>query len=377
MTMITDAVRLQAGEVLIKFSKSSGIPIFNSSSYISAIPLSFELYGGGAANLAILGHLKKERPDLILLIGARTGMYLGGRSGAIIPAEDCKLIHVDTDGAEIGRTLTVDVGVISDAAEFLVALNKEVGAGFSSSINTGWVREALSIKNFPSPYESQPEKQPSGLLHPYHAIKHIFSSIQPGSIVIIDGGEAGVWAGDLARLSGPSAIISATGYLGFLGNGFGYALGAAIAAPDRKIISIQGDGSAGFHLMELDTYKRFDLDITTIIVNNACWGMSRNGQDLIYGTKNPARLISSLSPDAKYEAVGLALGNEAVRLEEIADIKPAVERLQSQRGPNCINLIVDAKPTHPFTSNSVSVTEDPNMIVVPYYDNIVRPHYKA
>lgn len=361
----------------MEFSNLSGIPIFYSK-FVSAIPPSFELYGGAAGNLALLQPLQKKRPDLVMLLGARTGMFLGGQSGAIIPADHCKLVQVDIDASEIGRALPVDLGVVSETAQFISSLTQMIsGPKFSGSIDSEWVNDILSLKSLPSPHEPEPEKQASGLLHPYHALKHIFSAAEPGSIVVTDGGEAGAWAGSLAPLCKPSAILSATGYLGFLGTGFGYSLGAAVAAPDRQVISIQGDGSAGFHLMELDTYKRFNLNITTVIVNNSCWAMSRNGQDIIYGTQNPARLASSLNEDTSYEGVGHALGNAAARLDQIDDIKPTMQRLQSQSGPGCINLNVDAKPTHPFTSNVISMTDDPDVIVVPYYSNIPKPHYNV
>ena len=111
--------------------------------------------------------------------------------------------------------------------------------------------------------------------------RDLVSGIEPGSIIALDGGEASVWVGDLASSCQPYTVITATGYLGFRGAGFEYTLGCAIAAPDGKIVNIQGDSSAGFHVMELDTYKRFDLNIMTVIVNNSSWGMSSNRQDLV------------------------------------------------------------------------------------------------
>ncbi|GAB1215802.1 hypothetical protein ATERTT37_004999 [Aspergillus terreus] len=331
---------------------------------------------GGAGMLGLLRVVGKEAPDLILLLGARTGMYLAGRSGAIIPQKNCTLIHVDVDGAEIGRTLPVELGVISAVDQFVAALNRQFSTGFNGAVDANWVQDALSLRNLPSNFEKDPDSHAHGGLHPYHTVKQVFSAIEPGSIVVLDGGEAGAWAGDLVHLCSPSAILKSTGNLGFLGNGFGYALGAAIAAPDRKVVNLHGDGSAGFHFMELDTYKRFNLNIMTIVVNNYCWGMSSNGQELVYGTKNPARPASSLSRVAEYETVGEGLGNASARVDTISAVQETVKRLQKVDGPSCINLIVDSKPIHPVTTLMVGQTEDPDMVVVPYYDNVPRPYYK-
>src|ERR1700712_5158384 len=127
-------------------------------------------------------------------------------------------------------------------------------------------------------------------MHPYHAINALYETTKAHHpIVITDGGECGVWAQDLMESAEPSHSLAATGYLGFLGNGFGYSLGAAVAYPDKLVINIQGDGSAGFHIAELDTYARHQLNILTVVVNNYKWGMSIAGQDIMYGEEVPAR----------------------------------------------------------------------------------------
>jgi thiamine pyrophosphate-dependent acetolactate synthase large subunit-like protein len=303
-------------------------------------------------------------------------MFLGGRSGAIIPDQDCKLIQVECDGSEIGRSLPIDLGIVSDVEAFLSAVNERLNSRHIKNIDKSWVQSVLGLASMESPYEKEPEVTSPGRLHPYHAVKNLVSGIEPGSIVILDGGEASAWVGDLASRCQPHTVMTATGYLGFLGNGFGYSLGCAVAAPDRKVVNIQGDGSAGFHLMELDTYKRFNLNIMTVVVNNSSWGMSSNGQDLVYGTDHPARPISALSSATEYDVVAKGLQNTATRVSRIAEIRNTVARFQAQPGPSCINLIVDRKPVHPITTGMVGLTDNPNLVVVPYYDNIPRAFYK-
>ncbi|VUC21090.1 unnamed protein product [Clonostachys rosea] len=367
------ATSVSARDELAKFSKAYHVPVFDTLKYsVSTIPTDSPFFGGPAEKLAYLSILGKQRPDLVLLLGARTGMFLGGRAGGTIPP-DCKLIHVDVDGGEIGRVLPVALGAVSDCGQFLAALNKN--STTPSHVDEEWVKDVLSIRHIPSPFEQAPPLQPSNRLHPYHALKTVFSSVEPGCIVILDGGEAGLWGSDTLAACSPSAVVKATGNLGFLGNGFGQALGAAVAVPDRKVVSIQGDGSAGFHLMDLDTYKRHGLNILTVVVNNYAWGMSINGQDMVYGGVESARPISSLSEGAEYNQVAKALGNGSAKLERIEDIPEAIRRLQGQAGPSAVNLIVDRSPTHPGTEAMVGDTKDPKKVVVPYYDNLPRIIY--
>lgn len=302
-------------------------------------------------------------------------MFMAGRSGAILPNEGCKYIQVDTDGGEIGRQLSVDVGIVSDVTQALVALNEEV-AKDPFKVSTEWTEVAINVKKAPSPHEKG-EKVIQGRLHPYFALKKLLSSLEPGAIISIDGGECGSWATDLTEISKPFMSLFSAGYLGMLGNGYGYSLGAAVAEPTRQVVNIQGDGSAGFHIAELDTYARHGLNILTVVVNNYVWGMSRHGQDILYGNHTSARPVSSLSPKTAYHTVAEGFGNVAARVDSLDDIETTVQRLSADKRPACIELLVADAPTHPTTMSMVSPTDDPNWIVIPYYDNIPRPFYKT
>lgn len=332
-------------------------------------PLSFKspVRGGPASLLATLPYQGKKRPDFVLLLGARTGFLMGGRGGAILPNENCKLVQVDIDGTEIGRSHPIDVGIISDAAQALAALSAEVEkAPFNGP--EGWLKEAVSLKESKSPFEDDPPEATDGRPHPHHAMKKFLSYLEPGAIIVTDGGECGLWYSDNFELGRPSLSMNSTGYLGFLGNGWGYALGTAIADPSRQVINLQGDGSAGFHIAELETYARFKLKILTVVFNNYVWGMSQAGQELIYGEKNPARPVSALSPSTEYDVVAKGFGCAGAKVSKLSEIEHAVKELTAA-GPSCLNLIISNRPIAPGTKAMVLPTDDPNVIVVPYYDN--------
>lgn len=340
-------------------------------------------YDAGAwSNLAALPFIGKPRPDMILLLGGRPGMLLAGQTGAILPPEGCTLIHVDTDGAEIGRFLHTDIGILADVLQTIRALNIELSRQESPlKAPPDWLALATSLQNLPSPAAQEPVLMPSGRLHPYHALKGVFSSLEPGAIVCLDGGECSVWAGDVIREARPHLMLGPLGYLAFLGTGFGYSLGAAIAEPTRQVVNLQGDGSAGFHFVELDTYARFNLNILTVVVNNYAWGMSLHGQELFYGDKHPARMVSRLSPSAEYHKVAAGFGNEAALVTRLEEIDTAVKSLSSayarKQRPACLNLIVDDAPIHMLTRLLMNSNPSPHQINIPYYQPIPRPYYKS
>ena len=198
-------------------------------------------------------------------------------------------------------------------------------------------------------------------------------------LTFTDGGEIASWAVMTSEFLRPKRIMFSPGYLGFLGNGWGYSLGASIAEPERLVINIQGDGSAGLHLAELDTYARHGAKVLTIVSNNHCWGMSQGGQEIIYGAVSAARPAAMLSKEMNFSTVARGLGCAAERVSAPGDIDAAVKSLAESTlsgKPGLLEVITSAHPVHPGTVAMVGNTEDQNVVVIPYYDDVPRPHYK-
>jgi thiamine pyrophosphate-dependent acetolactate synthase large subunit-like protein len=361
---------------LLNLAEATGTPIFHSQKYSPSLPFDHELRGGNASSLAIVRAIGKPQPDFVLLLGARTGFLLGGRSGALIPNSDCKIIQVDLDGGEIGKSHAVDLGIVSDSLEFISAILTSLKQeGTTLDRRTEWLEDIKAVKSLPSQYKNDETTRPDGRLHPYHAMSAIMTSLPPSSIIIMDGGESGVWSSSLTDLARPSTAIVATGYLGFLGNGWGYSLGAALACPDRLVVNIHGDGSAGFHIQELDTYARHGLNVLSVVFNNNFWGMSVAGQDLLYEKSDPARPVSSLSESCRYDIVAGGFNCASALATTIDEVEKAIKDLGAKGKPGLVNVLVSRSPVTEVTKSMVGKTEDKDWIVVPYYDNIPRARY--
>jgi len=97
--------------------------------------------------------------------------------------------------------------------------------------------------------------------------------------------------------------------------------------------------------------------------------MSIHGQQAVYG--NEAGIVSRLA-DTDYDVAARGLGAAGERVSRIEDVGPAIRRALGAGKPTCINLAVSGEVTHPITPLMVGYTEDPNTIVIPYYDNVPR-----
>jgi acetolactate synthase-1/2/3 large subunit len=353
-----------AAAVVLEFAERSGIPVFHHLPTFGAMPADHALNGWAASNLAVetaAGH----GPDVVMLLGARTGMFLGGRSGSVIPS-GTKLIQVDTDSSEIGRLLPFEVGLTADVAQTMTAI-------LAASPKTwpawsGWAGQVVAHQRAAKPWQHEPPLV-GGRLHPFHAVREVMRSLEPGTRLIVDGGETAGWVAASVHEAHPREVLGFGGYLGFLGVTFGLAIGVQVVHPDDRVVLVIGDGAFGFHPQELDTMVRHRLPIVVVVVNNACWGMSIHGQREVFGAEG--EIITTLT-DTDYHAVGAGFGAYGERVGKLEDIGPALGRALSSGLPSVVNLEVSAEVVHPSTPAMVGVTDDPGVTVVPYYDNIVR-----
>lgn len=351
------------GAELRAFVERTRIPAFNNNKAYGLLPGDHPLNGGGVSALAAVQAMAGAGPDVLLVLGARFGLFTGGRSGTIIP-RDARIVQVDVEGAEIGRLRDVELGIVADCREALAALDAAAAAEDWPERST-WVRQATAGRQAHEAAFAEAGAEIGGRLHPYHAARLVVEASGPDTIFVLDGGEAAAWAQFFMAPSSPGAVLT-HGYLGGLGIGPGFAIGAQRARPDARVVHVTGDGALGFHIQEFDTMVRHELPIVTAVLNNAVWGMSIHGQTAMYGSEGEA--ITRLS-DSPYERVAEAFGSYGERVSEASDVGPSMERAFGSGLPACINLDVDADVVHPVTTAMLGGA-DREEVVLPYYQNV-------
>jgi acetolactate synthase-1/2/3 large subunit len=358
------AVLSSCSEKLRKFAELTGIPVIASSKALGILPDNHPLYGGPAAALA-MASAAGFRPDTVLLLGARMGMFLGGAMGAIIPSE-AFLAQIEIDPEEIGRIRLSDLPVIADCTAALDALLARASEQPWKK-NESWPKQLRTWRpTLAANFEKEPIQTRPGVIHPYHAVKAVLDVLPPDIAIVTDGGETGNWVGDSVRSAGPGQFLRC-GYLGCLGVSSGFAMGAARANPGRPVVCFAGDGGVGFNIQEFDTMVRHKLPIVTIVLNNAEWGMSRNAQSLLYG-KNRETIVTLA--DTAYDVVARGFGAAGTRIDTYEKIGPAVLEALASNMPSCLNIIVDNKIMHPRTRAMVGDVSGADGIPIPYYANI-------
>lgn len=351
--------RYQASrEQIAAFLAETGIPVVSSTRALGLVDPASPNYAHTLDSLAVATASGVGGADVALLLGARNGLFMGGRSEAYLPST-CRRIHVHADAFEFAAVQTPEIASGADCGAFLEALTKV------------WCKPASEVKSWRNALAGMPAAiddmfepaTPSGKPHPYFAAKAVVEHSPKDAVFVLEGGENAFWAGYHVRSAVPGGV-QVFGQLGALGTGMGMALGAASVG--RQVVQITGDGALGFHLQEFDSYARHGLPVVTVILNNSVWGMSLHGQQILYG--DDYNCISRL-PDTAYEKVAEALGCYAERVDRIEDIAAAMARAFASGKPACINVTTAPEVMLPATQAMLGEVVE-GEIMVPYYENI-------
>jgi acetolactate synthase-1/2/3 large subunit len=116
--MLGGGLRLAAADAVRRLAEASGIPVFSDFAAHGLLPSDHPLYGGTFHKMA---DLETERPDVILALGVRFGLFTLGTTGLVVP-RDARIIHVEIDPREIGLVLPVELPIVADPTATVAAL---------------------------------------------------------------------------------------------------------------------------------------------------------------------------------------------------------------------------------------------------------------
>ncbi len=358
----------ECGAALGRFLAATKIPVVSNPRGRGVLANDHPLNAGSFATLGAVQAIHRQAADRILIVGARLGLFTGGRNPLML-ARETRIAQIDIEPEEIGRVRDVEIAVTADAASAFDAL-AAVAPAHDWPDWTAWSEKLVGLRSFDAMLfgGADGKKKP---IHPYLAAKAVVESVQDfrdDPVFVLDGGEAAGWAEYHIRPARPGSVLG-HGYLGCLGIGPGMSMGAQRAFPARRVVHVTGDGAIGFHIQEFDTMVRHNLPIVTVILNNLAWGMSLHGQDAMYGSNR--RAITELR-DTAYDEVARAFGCHGERVEALDDIGPAVKRALQAGRPACLNVMVDASVVLPATLALLGGAGGPDAreIVIPYYENI-------
>ena len=346
----------EASGELTELARTLGIPVIASPNGFGCLdmadPLSLGFIGRNGAYPA---NEAGRHADLVVAVGARfddrsASSWLPGYSWNF---PHCKLIHVDVDPDEIGRNYPPDLGVLADARTFLRQLLGELERRPAK-------RDALKawhadIKQWQADWDAY--TRPNFAIHaspirPERVVADCQKVLPETAILACDVGVNHNWYMQFWKARRPQTMLNSWGFSG-MGFGTAGALGAKLAAPERPVVAIAGDGCFTMVPHVLCTAVEYDIPVVWLIWNNFSWASIRDIQYGMFGGREIGTAFYRGSNNTPYNpdfaAWARAAGAEGVTISKSEDLRGALEHAIASNKPFVLDVHVDANVHPPAT----------------------------
>lgn len=322
-----------AGAALRQLAHDHDIPVFGHALGRGLVPE--DLVHGYPWALA---QVAAKHADVVLVAGMRLTQRIGFGMAPRFAA-DVRFIQIDLDPGQLGRNRTIDVPIQADAKAGVEAI--AAGLAGTPRYGTGWVNDALAVRLARIDELGRDDDAP---IHPYRIARALMERLPAESIFVADGADVYNWMSGEMRMRSERCYMDHYP-LGSMGIGMPLALGAAAGArhvaeatgaEPRPVVLVTGDGSFGFYPTELNSAELAGLKLVCIISNDGNWGTERNALSLKLGTT-----VNTVLGQCDYHLIGQAFGCHGERIEQSADLGPAIDRALAADRSTVLNVITD------------------------------------
>lgn len=293
--------------------------------------------------------------DVMLAVGCRfadetTSSYRPGHALSIPPT---KLLHLDIEAKEIGKNYPVEVGIVGDAKASLRSLVEAL-----QSTGAGRERRAGYVDDIRSQREAwlgdvnawaDDAKEPMMITS---LLREMRAFLEREAIVASSSGNTQAQILQEFPFYEPRTNLT-TGGFSTMGWAFPAALGAKLAAPDRQVVAVVGDGDFSMTMAEVATACQYDLPVVVVIANNCGWISIKDLQTAAYGEERAFavdfvdRNGSAYTP--QFAEIARAFGAYGQRISKAEEVRPALGRAFDSGKPAVIEAMVNRE--HPYTGS--------------------------
>jgi acetolactate synthase-1/2/3 large subunit len=339
----------EAQEEVSALAEKAGIPCASTLLGLSAISVDHPYYTG---MLGMHGNyapnVKTNECDVLIAVGMRFDDRVTGNLKEY--ARQAQVVHIEIDKSEIHKNVYAHAPVVADAKQALQALlplieERRHDAWLSGFRDTNQVEYDKIIHR-----ELYPEGEQ---IRMGEVVRCISEKTRGEAILVTDVGQHQMVASRYYGFNRPHSNVTSGG-LGTMGFALPAAFGAKVAAPEREVVAVIGDG--GFHMtiQELGTLMQEGTPVKVIILNNSYLGMVRQWQQLFFQKRYAETEMAN--PD--FVAIARGYRIEAERVEHRPDLDSALDRMLAFDGPFLLEVIVEKEDNvFPMVPSGASVSD--------------------
>ncbi|ARV06643.1 acetolactate synthase, large subunit, biosynthetic type [Polaribacter sp. SA4-10] len=339
----------EAEEALKAVIEKAGIPAAWTILGASAIPTSHPL------NVGMVGMHGNYAPnvltnecDVLIAIGMRFDDRVTGKLDEY--ATQAKVIHFEIDPSEVDKNVKSDVAVLGDAKASLELILPLI----NENSHTEW------HQNFKDLYAIEYEKVIKGDLYPTkegltmgEVLKEINIQSKGEAAIVSDVGQHQMIACRYAEFNQTKSNITSGG-LGTMGFGLPAAIGAKMAAPEREVVSISGDGGYQMTIQELGTIFQQKAAVKIVVLNNDFLGMVRQWQQLFFDK----RYASTEMVNPNFVAIAEGYYIKARKVTKREDLAEAVAEMMASKEAYFLEVCVEKEGNvFPMVPSGASVSD--------------------
>jgi acetolactate synthase I/II/III large subunit len=331
----------EAWEALARLAEEQSIPVAHTMSGKGGISCANPLNVGLFGRYSRIANDMIDASDCLVVVGCKLGEIATKRF--TLPRPHIPVIHLDIVAEEIGRCIPAEISLWGDARaglEDLAEALSDSGRG-ARAARTDYVAEVAQRMQ---KWEAEAAPRLNSRDRPVHMARlcrELNKTLPTDAILVADGGFAGHWTGLLYDTKKAGRQFVPDRGFASIGYGLPAGIGACLAAPDRPVVAISGDGGFNMTLGDLESAQRIGCGLTAIVVNNAASGYVKALQHTMMGGRYQSADLNELD----YAAIARTMRCGGVRVEDPEALASALHQGMEERDrPTVIDVVVTRDP---------------------------------
>jgi acetolactate synthase-1/2/3 large subunit/sulfoacetaldehyde acetyltransferase len=333
--------------IALALAEGLNAPLALSPGHGDAVPCTHPLYAGqvGPRGNMVATRLAREA-DVILALGTRLGFNTTFYTYDHLNPQ-ARIVQVEIEPTAIGRFFPVEVGIFGDAGQVAASLLSALGAHRPGESVCAWTDTFVAERGELRAERDRSGAVAAGPIQPAQLFRALRAVAPPDAMFTMDAGTLCLQATDQLNYAQPPALFTPLDF-GLVGFSYACGLGVKVAAPERTVISLMGDGGFGMTSSEIGTAVSHGINTVCIVMNNGCWGAEKAYQRDFFG----GRYLGADVPNPPYDRLAELWGAAGYRVERAADLEATIAAAIACGRPAIVDVMVDPNALYSFRRDS-------------------------